>query len=67
MMPNMSGETCLKKLKENPSFNTPVIALTADAVAGAKERYLNEGFKDYLQKPFSREQMKEKLNNIFRN
>ncbi len=67
MMPNMSGETCLKKLKENPSFNTPVIALTADAVAGAKERYLSEGFKDYLQKPFSREQMKEKLNNIFRN
>lgn len=67
MMPNMSGETCLKKLKENPSFNTPVIALTADAVAGAKERYLIEGFKDYLQKPFSREQMKEKLNNIFRN
>lgn len=67
MMPNMSGETCLKKLKENPSFNTPVIALTADAVAGAKERYLNEGFKDYLQKPFSREQMKEKLNSIFRN
>lgn len=67
MMPNMSGETCLKKLKENPSFNTPVIALTADAVAGAKERYLSEGFKDYLQKPFSREQMKEKLNSIFRN
>lgn len=67
MMPNMSGETCLKKLKENPSFNTPVIALTADAVAGAKERYLSEGFKDYLQKPFSREQMKEKLNNMFRN
>lgn len=67
MMPNMSGETCLKKLKENPSFNTPVIALTADAVAGARERYLNEGFKDYLQKPFSREQMKEKLNSIFRN
>ena len=67
MMPNMSGETCLKKLKGNPSFNTPVIALTADAVAGAKERYLSEGFKDYLQKPFSREQMKEKLNNIFRN
>lgn len=66
MMPNMSGETCLKKLKEDPSFNTPVIALTADAVAGAKERYLNEGFKDYLQKPFSREQMKEKLNNIFK-
>ena len=66
MMPNMSGETCLKKLKEDSTFNTPVIALTADAVAGAKEKYLNEGFADYIQKPFSRDQIKEKLNNIFK-
>ena len=36
MMPNMSGETALEKLKENKDFNTPVIALTADAIAGAK-------------------------------
>jgi CheY-like chemotaxis protein len=43
MMPNMSGETCLKKLKDLPNFNTPVIALTADAVAGAKDRYLANG------------------------
>lgn len=66
MMPNMSGETCLKKLKEDSTFNIPVIALTADAVAGAKEKYLNEGFADYIQKPFSRDQIREKLNNIFK-
>ena len=65
MMPNMSGETALDKLKENKDFNTPVIALTADAIAGAKEKYLSEGFVDYIAKPFSRDQIKEKLDKIF--
>lgn len=65
MMPEMSGETTLLKLKELPSFNIPVIALTADAVAGAKEKYLSEGFTDYLSKPFTKDQLKEKLNKIF--
>ena len=67
MMPNMSGETALKKLKENKDFNTPVIALTADAVAGAKEKYVSEGFVDYIAKPFSRDQIKEKLDSVFLN
>ena len=67
MMPNMSGETALRKLKENSSFKTPVIALTADSVSGAKEKYLSEGFIDYISKPFSRDQIKEKLDIIFKN
>ena len=66
MMPNMSGETCLRKLKEEENFDTPVIALTADAIAGSKEKYIGEGFIDYIQKPFSRDQIKEKLSNIFK-
>lgn len=61
MMPNMSGETAIAKLKENPNFKIPTIALTADAVAGAKEKYLSEGFVDYIAKPFSKNQIKEKL------
>ena len=65
MMPVMSGETALKNLKQINGFNTPVIALTADAVAGAKEKYMASGFIDYLTKPFSRDQMKEKLDKIF--
>lgn len=67
MMPNMSGETCIAELKKLPTFNTPVIALTADAVAGAKEKYLSEGFFDYIAKPFSKEQIKEKLDKVFLN
>jgi len=65
MMPNMSGESALKKLKENPSFNIPTIALTADAVSGAEEKYKSEGFIDYIAKPFKKEQIKEKLDMIF--
>ena len=65
MMPNMSGETALAKLKENPNYKIPTIALTADAITGAKEKYLSEGFIDYIAKPFSRDQIKEKLDLVF--
>ena len=65
MMPNMSGETAFLKLKENPNFKIPTIALTADAVSGAKEKYLDTGFVDYLAKPFTKQQIKEKLDFIF--
>lgn len=67
MMPNMSGETAIKKLKENNNFNIPVIALTADAVSGAREKYISEGFVDYMAKPFKKEQIKELLDKIFVN
>ena len=59
MMPNMSGETTLKELQKIDNFKTPVIALTADALTGSKEKYLSEGFIDYIPKPFSKEQIKE--------
>ena len=67
MMPNMSGETAIAKLKENPNFNIPTIALTADAVAGAREKYLGEGFVEYIAKPFNKDQIKEKLDIVFKN
>ncbi len=66
MMPNMNGETTLKILKQNPNFRIPVIALTADALAGAKEKYTKEGFIDYIPKPFNRKEIQEKLEFIFK-
>jgi len=66
MMPIMSGETALLKIKENPRFNIPTIALTADAVSGAKEKYIDSGFVDYLAKPFTKQQIREKLDLIFK-
>ena len=66
MMPEMSGETAIIELNKLPDFNTPVIALTADAIAGAKEKYLEEGFVDYISKPFTKDQIKEKLDKVFK-
>lgn len=60
MMPNMSGVETLHKLKEIDWFTTPIVALTANAVTGMKEKYLNDGFDDYLAKPINRDE----LNNI---
>ena len=67
MMPNMSGETAIAKLKENPNFNIPTIALTADAFAGEREKYISEGFVEYIAKPFHKDQIKEKLDIVFKN
>jgi len=41
MMPGMSGDETLVKLKEDSNFNTPVIAVTADVEAGSETKYLN--------------------------
>ncbi len=54
MMPEMDGVDTLHRIREKTGIyysNLPVIALTANAVAGAKEMLLNEGFQDFLAKP----------------
>ena len=66
MMPVMGGEEAMGILKQNPAFTTPVIALTADATTGAKERYMACGFVDYLAKPFSRDVIATKLENVLK-
>lgn len=53
-MPEMNGTEALHKIRateDGANLQTPVICLTADAVIGAKERYIAEGFSDYLSKP----------------
>ena len=54
MMPEMDGVECLKTLKGIPEFKVPVVAFTADAIAGAEEKYLSDGFNGYLSKPFNK-------------
>ena len=66
MMPNMNGEVALSELKKIPGFSIPIIALTADAIAGSQEKYISDGFTDYIAKPFNRDQIKSKLDRIFR-
>ena len=57
MMPNMSGTETLIHLKDNASFNIPVIALTANAINGMKEKYLEAGFDGYLAKPIDKNEL----------
>ncbi len=54
MMPEMDGVETLHHIKDLPQCpckDTPIIVLTANAVSGAKEKYLLEGFDDFLSKP----------------
>jgi signal transduction histidine kinase/DNA-binding NarL/FixJ family response regulator len=52
MMPGMSGTQTLEIIKaKHLADNTPIVILTADAIAGARENYIKEGFTDYLSKP----------------
>ncbi len=54
MMPEMDGVETLHRIKALSAFpckDTPIVVLTANAVSGAKETYLAEGFDDFLSKP----------------
>lgn len=62
MMPKMSGVETFQKLKEKEDFKIPVVALTANAISGMKEKYLNLGFDDYLPKPIDKEELLKILN-----
>ena len=63
MMPEMDGIETLARLKqsENPCKSVPVIALTANAIVGAKEKYINAGFSDYLSKPIEGAELENML------
>ena len=67
MMPKMSGSETLKKLKEIDGFNTPVVALTANAITGMRESYIAQGFDEYLAKPLEREELVKVLNKLLFN
>ena len=61
MMPGMSGIETLHDLMKDSSFNTPTVALTANAIEGMKEKYMSEGFNDYLSKPIDKTELKRVL------
>lgn len=57
----ISGEALLEKLKEIRNFNIPVILLTKDNSYEYNEEYKNQGFDDYLVRPFKKEELLKKL------
>lgn len=62
MMPKMSGTETLKEIKKNNLYDGPIIALTANALTGMREKYIEHGFTDYLSKPIE----KPELNRILK-
>ena len=56
-LPGMDGVTLLRKIRDDGRFqNTPVLALTAHAMKGDRDRFLNAGFDGYISKPIVDEQ-----------
>ena len=60
-MPEMDGIETLKRIKEKGIYNFPVIALTANAISGAREKFLKEGFDDYITKPIDCDRLEKLL------
>ncbi len=66
MMPDKDGIETLHELRGrsgNPNVATPSVCLTANAIMGAREQYLAEGFNDYMTKPIDAEKLEGMLIN----
>ena len=64
MMPNKDGIETLKEIRasaDNPNLGTPMICLTANAISGAREKYIEAGFDDYLTKPIESAKLEEMI------
>ena len=64
-MPEMDGVQATQKIKEDYNNIPPIIALTANAMEGDKQKYITAGLDDYLAKPITLKGMQELLNKWF--
>ena len=67
MMPELDGVETLHEMQNMnnyPNKNTPVVALTANAIAGSREFYLAQGFRDYLTKPIIPEKLEKMIETL---
>ncbi len=67
MMPKLSGTETLHIMQEIPSFKIKTVALTANAIEGMKEKYIEEGFDDYIAKPIEKKELERILRKFLNN
>ena len=61
MMPKITGTETLHLLQEIPTFKDKTVVLTANAIEGMKEKYIEEGFDDYIAKPIEKYELERVL------
>lgn len=66
MMPKLSGVETFHQLQEISGFDIPVVALTANAITGMKEKYLKEGFTNYIAKPIEKDNLVNVLSSVIK-
>ena len=66
MMPGMSGTETMHELRNIEGFDIPIVVLTADAMQGQKEKYLESGFDDYISKPIDKKELSRVLKEFIR-
>jgi CheY-like chemotaxis protein len=57
MMPELDGFETMRRMRTNLKFNRPIIALTAKAMTGDREKCIEAGASDYIAKPVDSEQL----------